>query len=703
MLPKRSNPLFSFISAGLLALLIAVPAKAFQDRPFAIKVGVEEVRIDVTVLNKQGHQVSDLTANDFEIYQDGKKQQIIVSIYLSSSREAKKSATAKDFRSSAQLPSAPLPLKEDVHRTIAFLYNRTIEARMAIQKFVESQMEDGDLLTIIGDNSGVAALQKFSSDKRELLARIKRLPLRIDPIKDECWRGSYGFTSVIDASLSSEQRQKIEERNRRIDLNTVFDSLLYSGNYAQTIKMRMASVRYGIQALKDMPGRKYLIQMSSDVFYDAHKSPASVERILNETANEALRSGVVIFTMDTKGLSATCQKISPLEQYLPLAKKTGGLIIENSNFFVEGIKPVQEMMSGYYLLSYVPPEASKEEKPKNAYHRIRVKLKKSGYTAHSHDGFFDNTTSSGFEDAPDANSLHQAIFSPFRYNDLELHMISGYALIPSSGYFIRSWIHLNGEMLTFSEEKGGVHTLSLELKTMTSDANGLIADEKGTRYDFELSDLEVRRIRMEGLDLISYLPVKNPGGYYVRAAVKDISSQKIGSAYQYLEVPDFHKQKILLSSIFFFNNLDDISLLQSTDVERLMASANTMNRWKIFRSNPALRSYLPGDTIDYLTIFYNAGIKENRTPELVLQTTIYKDGKIYKLEVPEDIRLSDMDTLGRIIFRRQLPLPDTMEEGDYLLELEVLEKQSTRNILKASQVMDFQIHSKKQDAPRSVN
>jgi hypothetical protein len=42
---------------------------------------VEEVRIDATVLDKKGRQVTDLTDADFEVYQDGKRQEIVSCTY----------------------------------------------------------------------------------------------------------------------------------------------------------------------------------------------------------------------------------------------------------------------------------------------------------------------------------------------------------------------------------------------------------------------------------------------------------------------------------------------------------------------------------------------------------------------------------------------------------------------------------------------
>jgi hypothetical protein len=42
-------------------------------KDFRIRVTVKEVRLDAVVLDQKGHQVPDLTADDFEVYQDSLK------------------------------------------------------------------------------------------------------------------------------------------------------------------------------------------------------------------------------------------------------------------------------------------------------------------------------------------------------------------------------------------------------------------------------------------------------------------------------------------------------------------------------------------------------------------------------------------------------------------------------------------------------
>jgi hypothetical protein len=45
------------------------------------------------------------------------------------------------------------------------------------------------------------------------------------------------------------------------------------------------------------------------------------------------------------------------------------------------------------------------------------------------------------------------------------------------------------------------------------------------------------------------IPVSTPGPYQVRAAVRDAASGRVGSSYAYLDIPDFNRRRISLSSL----------------------------------------------------------------------------------------------------------------------------------------------------------
>lgn len=678
--------------AGLLAgIPAAMNGQNSPEIDSAIRISVEEVRVDAVVLDKKEHQVSGLTAGDFELFQDGKPQKITSCIYIANSLKSNV-APSPGGTKAAQMVSTPMLSRQDVRRTIAFLYNQSYEAQMGIRKFVESGMETGDLVTILGAGVGVGAFQKFSSDKRELLARIKDLRITMPLPNSRPWdNGMPGAVYVpADASLSSSELQSLMEKLKFPTLTLMNRPTLSESEYIQYLKGQIASIRYSVRALQDMPGRKYLIFMSNDIYYDGSKYKLAQERLFNEAANEALRAGVVIFTLDTKGLTVW-QKTSASDKHLPLSRMTGGTVTENSNFFIQGIKPVEEAIRGYYLLSYLPPMNTFDEN-KPMYHRIRVKVKRSGSTIHTRDGFFGSTQPSNFAAVKPTNTLQQAIFSPFRNNDLEVSLSSSYAHAPTPGYFIGSWLHLNGKELTFKQEPDGRHLLSIELAALTSDSSGRIQDSIGFHYDFRLNDSEFSQIRKRGMDLNAWLPLKNPGEYYVRAAIRDKASGKIGSGYQYLEIPDLSRSRLALSSIFILNQASEIAdAVKSGKIENGRNARDSMQYWQAMDKSPALRRYLPGESIEYMSVLYNAKTKRDQRPRLELAYTIFKDGKEFIKGDAEEINLEGIEDPGRIQIAKRLTLDNRMPEGIYLFQLAVIDKQNKSRT--AVQVLDFEIRN----------
>src|SRR5947208_16844895 len=64
------------IVASVLAGLITAAGFAAQDSPYTLKVDVAVISVDVAVFNSSGAPVTDLSRDDFQIFEDGKPQQI---------------------------------------------------------------------------------------------------------------------------------------------------------------------------------------------------------------------------------------------------------------------------------------------------------------------------------------------------------------------------------------------------------------------------------------------------------------------------------------------------------------------------------------------------------------------------------------------------------------------------------------------------
>jgi hypothetical protein len=450
-----------------------------------------------------------------------------------------------------------------------------------------------------------------------------------------------------------------------------------------------------------MPGRKSMLLLTAITTF----TPVNLEfpgqnefmylPLFNQLADDALRAGIVIHTLDMKGLSASgSYPASSIEKYLPLSEKTGGIIVDNSNFFVHGIGPVEEQLRGYYLLSYAPPPGTFVNKGVGFYHRTRIRVKRRGSTIHSRDGFFGNSNTSNTLSNPNRNPLHEAVVSPFLYDELKLALAAGYAHVPKPGYFIRSWLHLNAADLIFLDEKDGGHSLSLEVVTLTADSSGNNQDSRSAEYTFSLKNEDLPRARKEGINFDYYLPVKKPGNYYVRAAIKDRASGKIGSAYQFLEIPDLKKGRLSISSIFVANRSNDLSALQSGKMGEDPHTPNSPVNWKEMPDSPALRSYPPGGGFDGIAIIYNAKSDKESEPQLESQFTIYKDGKEYSKGDLDAVNLGGVEDLARIPVAKRLTFGNGMEAGDYVLQLTVTDKKARKKSSTAAQAIDFTIRKK---------
>src|SRR5215831_18283571 len=99
------RPLAALAIAGVTSALIAQEPQTPRFR-----VAVDAVRIDAVVTDKDGNVVRDLTADDFEILQDGKKQNVTFAQFVPVMVAAAPAATpTAPLRSSNVVGAPPLP------------------------------------------------------------------------------------------------------------------------------------------------------------------------------------------------------------------------------------------------------------------------------------------------------------------------------------------------------------------------------------------------------------------------------------------------------------------------------------------------------------------------------------------------------------------------------------------------------------------
>jgi VWFA-related protein len=642
---------------------------------FKIRVGVEEVRLDAVVVDMKGHPITDLAADDFEIRQDGQRQNIVSCQYVRYYRPQPEKRDTRPGDNQA-LPPIPSPMlsRDSIRRTLVFLVNDLFMSfddvtnlRMSLRKFVETQMQPGDAVAIMRTSTGNAAMQTLSSDKRQLLATI-----------DNTRFGNGYFR--MNPFLTPEEAEKVP------------------------FKIHMNAIGYCINAMQDLPGRKFLLLMTSRITLPSCPKLTAVitspscyletykyQLQANRLADSALRAGVVIHTLDIRGLTA-----EPLpaddQRLLPLSQRTGGLLLMNRNFFLDGIKDVDEEMQGYYLLTYIPPASTFQGQGKNTFHDIQIKVKRAFSEVHARAGF------GGTEETLDALTIHHktplmgAMFSPFQNKDLKINLASGFVGNLRKGYMVQAWLHLDGRALGITDEKDGGRTISLEASAATTDINGFMQNLGNKQLEFRVNNEEIQWIRDHGFRFALSLPIKKPGGYYIRVAARDQATGAMGSAYQFIEIPDLKKKILGLSSIFIINNDEDASLFLPATKGELPDPASSSTG--VVGKSQALRSYLPGESFEYMTVIYNAKNKKKIPPDLESQTVLYRNGEELHRSAVEAIDLSGVTDFERIPIRRKLKLENALQPGDYVLQLLIKDKQAKEKESRAAQALQFEVSEK---------
>lgn len=164
-----------------LCVFLPVPSQQTTDDD-VVKITTNLVQVDA-IVTKDGKLVSDLKAEDFEIFEDGKKQTITSFSYISNLPATSPVVTNAADRDKS-VPVAPLK-HDDPRRTLAIVIDdlglsaeSMSRVRSQLRKFVNEQVQPHDLIGIIRTGTQVGALQQFTNDKRLLNRAVDQVVIK---------------------------------------------------------------------------------------------------------------------------------------------------------------------------------------------------------------------------------------------------------------------------------------------------------------------------------------------------------------------------------------------------------------------------------------------------------------------------------------------------------------------------------------------
>jgi VWFA-related protein len=399
----------AIVAASLVPAVIAAAAlarpRASQERQPTFAVSVELVTTDVIPRDEAGRFVADLTRDDFEVLEDGVRQDIVSFVLVHGGRTFNLvRPTPPPAPEGIVLPSAPPPpdvagrvfliVADDLHLQA----QDTPHVRKVLKQIVATLVHEGDVCALI--TTGPSAVEvDYTYDRKRLEAAISRVT------------GS-GLT-FADLTTTSEGPSGPADLRRRASaaLATVYNAinaldqihdkrkvvLFVSAGYdfdpfpeARRGTDKVFGGRYGTPA-------RDLIEDTNPFFRSPQiTADADLAAQLLEVALAANRTNASIFTIDPRGLVGTTdagQQIDMTEwsthlrrtqgSLRMLAERTGGSALLNQNEFEPLLKQVDAATSDYYILGYY----SSNPDPTRRVRRIEVRVARPGVTVTARDSY----------------------------------------------------------------------------------------------------------------------------------------------------------------------------------------------------------------------------------------------------------------------------------------------------------------------------
>lgn len=684
-----------------------------------VRVSTSLVQVDAVVVDKDGRVVTDLRPEDFRLVEDGKPRRITEFSFVSTADAASVTSESKESNPRANVDAAPAPPKPlapgRARRTIALIvddvglsFETTAYVRKALSKFVDEQMQPGDLVAVIRASGGAGSLQQFTSDRRQLRAAIERL--RWYPV------GRGGVAAVETMYPEDQDEVGLLLRGNRTSAKIDASGFEYLGG-------SVGALGYVVRGLGRFPGRKSVVLIS-----DNFPTASAIKGI----TDEANRTSVVIYTMDPRGftkfgltaddsqynLAANQIDSRTRERYQRfkasqgglayVADETGGIFIHDTNDLNDGLNRVLEDQRGYYLIGYRPGADSVDStNGQRRFHKLTLELTRPGLCVRSRSGFYESGAGEAARRAPATRDeqLREALITPFDSGDLRMQLTALFADDRKLGTYVHTLIHVAARDLKFKDETDGWHSASFDLIAVAYDDAGKVAGQLGRTRTIRTRGADYERLLREGFVYFIDLPLKKPGGYQLRAALRDSATGHVGSAGQFVEIPDLKDGRLALSGLIVSGaDAGETSARASDKGAPGLASSAPLSAPEDGRANeyaagvgatetgPALRKFRRGAMVGYGLYVYGASLDPaTQKPRLATELRLFRDGRPVFDGKPLPFDATGQTDLKRLVAGGSFRLGTDLQPGDYVLQLIVTDLLAEEPRRTSTSWIDFEI------------
>jgi VWFA-related protein len=688
------------------------PKEITQQKDKVVRIGTDLLQTDVMVFDRQGHFVDGLMREQFELRVDGKPQEIsFFDIVAAGSKEEESKLAAAHGETKEPVSKRLAQRPEEIGRTLFFFVDdlhlsadSVMSTRRLLLHWIDEEMGIKDRVGIIAASGAVGFLQQLSDNKAVLRAAVARLSFRNSQLEDIERPAMNEFQALaiekndpnmvayfLEATLRENPSFTGRAANREAAEGHFRRRAASIARLSAGMATRMLSTLQSLlRSSGQLTGRKLVFFISDGFFLQTTVS--DVLENLRRVTDAAARAGIVIYTVDARGLvvglpearsgasadrtgalarASVGQLLDSQDALNALAADTGGRAIRDTNALDAAVRKVLNETSQYYVLAWHSQPAKRDNA---SFRRIEVSVAgRPDLTVRTKGGFYDLPNNSltslskpGAQKRP-AEELIDAVKSTYPTSALAAALDLGYMYSPDKGPLLAVSLRVAGDVIRGGKADGQVNT--------DVDVFGLVLDDQGRTASTFKQTLPVspnsENPAHSGAPDVGYrdvIPLAS-GLYQVRVAARDAIG-RTGGAHQWIDIPEFPAGRLALSSVFVWERT---AADLTSNEEPAAAAAPKMDRQ--FASTSHLR---------FMIIIYNAATPANGpAPEVEIQTRALRDNKPVVSSPPRKVSTAGVKSLGQIPYGGEFSL-EGMAVGVYTIEVTATDKTTNANAVQRS-------------------
>jgi VWFA-related protein len=421
------------------------------DQPPIFRAGINFVRVDVIVSDKNGNPVGDLKPEDFEVTEQGKAQKVetFKLVSLDGGLIPGPDGPPRQIRTDDDEETEAA--RDDVRLFAIFLDDYHVQrgasmsAREQVARFVETQLGPSDMIGLMYPLEATASV-RMTRNHDAIVKGIRQFLGR-----------KYDYTprNEFEERYAYYPTEVVEKVRNQVSMSAIKALITHMGGLKEGRKaLILVSEGYSNMLPPQMRNQIATIPGSGNVAAGdpnagvgspledraAFLAGADMESDLRELYDTANKNNVAIYAVDPRGLATNefgiDQNIgiqqdrqylsSTMDTLRTLALNTDGRAIVNRNDLTAAMKQIVRDTSAYYLLGYNSTFTATDGK----FHEIKVRVKRPGVQVRARKGYWAFTR----EDA--AKALAPPRPDPPKAVENAIAAISQ----PSRSRVVRTWI-----------------------------------------------------------------------------------------------------------------------------------------------------------------------------------------------------------------------------------------------------------------------